>query len=134
MTAVLVVAAVVTVALLLLAAISPAVLVRLVARAYPAGNPRREELVAEIRALGFWARFFWALELVEVTVRDALPERRKTGRRMASGSIDIWFFMGTLVLAPQSGLIMIIAGICFLVFAATRVGLASAQQKGAARE
>lgn len=75
MTAILAGAAVVAVVLLLLAATSPAVLARLVARAYPCGDPRRDELVAEIQAVGVRGRFCWVLELVEVMVRDALPAR-----------------------------------------------------------
>jgi hypothetical protein len=83
------VAAVIAGVVLVLAAVAPATLARLVLLAYPAGHPRRDELVADLHFIGAWGRFCWVLELVEVVTRDAIPESWRARRRTRVAEVKV---------------------------------------------
>ncbi len=72
-----------TVGLLLLLLV-PGPLLRCLTKAYPRDDPRRAELVAELRAIPHMERPAWVLEQVETVLLDGLPSRVRHLRQRRS--------------------------------------------------
>lgn len=69
---------------LLLLLVAPGLLVRCLVRIYPRDDPRRSELLAEVRAVPVSERPFWVLEQVETVLVDGLPSRVRRLRQRQS--------------------------------------------------
>ncbi|MBV8540955.1 MAG: hypothetical protein JO063_14370 [Pseudonocardiales bacterium] len=57
--------------------LAPGVCLRLVVLAYPRGDPRRAELIAELYAVPRWERPLWVAEQLEVALFEGLGHRRR---------------------------------------------------------
>lgn len=61
---------------------APGAVLRLILLAYHPGDPRRQEMRAELRAVPRWERPLWVCEQLEMAVFDGLPGRiRSVGAR-----------------------------------------------------
>lgn len=69
---------------LLLLLMAPGLFARCLVRVYPNDDPRRVELLAELRAVPFSERPFWVLEQVETVLVDGLPSRVRRLRQRRS--------------------------------------------------
>ncbi len=67
---------------LLLLALAPNLVLRCLVKAYPCDDPRRRELLAELRAVPIGERPVWVVEQIETALLDGLSSRlrRKHGR------------------------------------------------------
>jgi hypothetical protein len=74
--------------------LAPSLLIRLVIRAWPRGDPRRPELLAEFAAIPVPKRLMWVLGVFELAWQEGLPQRREQSvlwpnpRRLPGG---VWF-------------------------------------------
>jgi hypothetical protein len=59
---------------------APNVVLRLLLLAYPKNDPRRRELIAELKAMKWFERPFWVADQFGTALFDGLP-RRKAARR-----------------------------------------------------
>ena len=59
----------------------PGVCLRLIVLAYPTGDPRRDELIAELYVVPRIWRPFWVAEQIEVALFEGLPHRVSAARR-----------------------------------------------------
>ncbi len=69
---------------LLLLALAPNLVLRCLVKAYPCDDPRRRELLSELRAVPIGERPVWVVEQIETALLDGLSSRlrsRKHGRR-----------------------------------------------------
>ncbi len=62
----------------------PGWLLRQVVRVYPKGDPRRQELVAELRGVPFKERWFFVAQCLEVAVSEGMPSRYRSVRERRS--------------------------------------------------
>jgi hypothetical protein len=65
---------------MLLFGFSPRLLVRILIRAWPADDPRRRELMAELGNVPYLERLWWVGEQVETALFDGLPARWRKRR------------------------------------------------------
>lgn len=69
---------------LLVLVLRPGFLLRCLIKAYPHGDPRRVELLAELRVIPLIERPIWVLEQVETVLLDGLPSRIQRRRQRQS--------------------------------------------------
>jgi hypothetical protein len=60
---------------------APGALLRLIVLAYPNGDPRRAELVAEVYVVRIWERPFWVAQQLEVAISEGLVTRLTAHRK-----------------------------------------------------
>jgi hypothetical protein len=61
--------------------LAPGLCLRLIVLAYPRGDPRRAELIAELYAVSRIQRLLWVAEQLEVALFEGLGHRMSTARR-----------------------------------------------------
>ncbi len=68
----------------LLLVLAPGLLLKCLIRVYPYDDPRRAELLAELRSVPRGERSVWVLEQVETVLLDGLPSRMRRLRQRRS--------------------------------------------------
>lgn len=59
----------------------PVMAMRILGRVWPKNHPRRQELIAEVKALPYRDRVFYVAEMLETAITDGLPQRLVEQRR-----------------------------------------------------
>src|SRR5215207_7099556 len=67
---------------------APALVLRVILLAFHPKNPRRRELLAELRAVPRWERPFWVAEQLEVALVEGLRDRIKRAKRAKSAKFQ----------------------------------------------
>lgn len=75
----------------------PGALLRVIVRAFPASDPRRQELIAELYAVPRWERPFWVAQQLEVAIFEGLGTRLTNAYVAAMRTSIGWVFRSELI-------------------------------------
>ena len=97
--------------------LAPSFLIRIVIRAWPKGDPRRRELLAELAALPVPNRLLWVLGVFELAWQEGLPQRREQS--------VLWPDVARLPGAVKLGVVAVdVVGVAVVNVPMARVGFA----------